>query len=265
MRFLLALKEDPLVKADALVGELGLSDRTIRRWWRTYNSQGLAAFLDHAGAMPAVAETQTAYEDDGAASLMELLNSLPLSYDFGQWRESVETALKRYLNGVTSVELHFASPNGSQSKVPTDEASTHTRAALDIPVGDDGTLGTLRIFASEASTIESATKLLDELGPFLTFLYSDAIARSRVLRSLPETYLAELPDGPLVHSLSPRERDVLMHRLYGYTYSEAAERLGVSEETIRKCVKNIYRKTSTTSIGELFVRYFASVSEGPLP
>jgi DNA-binding CsgD family transcriptional regulator len=54
---------------------------------------------------------------------------------------------------------------------------------------------------------------------------------------------------------------VLLHRLHGYTYAETAQSLGVSEETVRKYVKAIYRKTSTTSLGELFVRYFTALGD----
>lgn len=262
MRFLLALKEDPLVKADALVGELGLSDRTIRRWWRTYNSEGLGVFLDYPEAMTAVAEQSVDYSNDGTTALMELLNSLPLGSDYEHWRAAVEGALTRYLGDVEEVELHIPAVLGESSATGPAEDREWSGRMIDVPVGDEEPLGRLRLI-TKGDTIDSVLAFVEELRPFLTFLFSDAVARFGALRGLPDRYVTELPEGPLVQSLSPRERDVLMLRLYGYTYAESADRLAVSEETIRKCVKNIYRKTNTESMGELFVRYFASVNEEP--
>jgi DNA-binding NarL/FixJ family response regulator len=65
---------------------------------------------------------------------------------------------------------------------------------------------------------------------------------------LPEVFRAALAVAlPAVHAmnnekLTPREAQVLRLLACGFTYSQAAERLGVSPHTITTHIKNLYRK-----------------------
>jgi len=43
-------------------------------------------------------------------------------------------------------------------------------------------------------------------------------------------------------SITPREKEVLQLLAKGLTYNEMAELLGVTSETVKKHLKNIYRK-----------------------
>jgi DNA-binding CsgD family transcriptional regulator len=269
VRFLMAIKEDPRIKSEVLMGVLGLSDRTIRRWWSDYLKRGLLGFLDSPTvgmSGPIVAESSPKYDDSDGQALMALLNSLPIGCDMTSWKHAVETALARYLTGIDRVEVIISAIEDSTSLSEPDrlEVRTSSSCTLDLGVMDDVELGRLRLYARPGTAIDSALELLEELRPFLTFLYTDAVARANAARPQQSNDASGLLSEHLAKSLTPRERDVLLHRLYGYSYSEASERLGVSEETIRKCVKNIYRKTDTSSMGELFVRYFSAIGGEPL-
>src|SRR5688572_3150539 len=98
LKLLLTLCDQPDLKTEALVGIVGQSERTIRRWWKSYRQGGLSNFLNH--AIPQVsycAEEPTPYFDPGAQSLVKLLNSLPTTSDFPDWCSGLETVLGRYL------------------------------------------------------------------------------------------------------------------------------------------------------------------------
>ncbi|MCK7598838.1 helix-turn-helix transcriptional regulator [Microbulbifer sp. CAU 1566] len=59
--------------------------------------------------------------------------------------------------------------------------------------------------------------------------------------------------------LTGRERDVLGLILQGYRSRVAAERLGISAETLRRHRKNIYRKLDISSQNELFSLFLSSL------
>lgn len=255
------------MKGEALVGVLALSERTIRRWWNEYQFGGLATFLDGRAVGSSLAEESATYEANDAVDLIEFLNSLPLSNDYYEWRLAMQSALSCYLRGVTQVDIvvyDLEAPDHDElaSSVRNDNAAD---PKLDITIGNEVPLGTIRLHTSTGQSFDVALAQLDDLNLFLTFLFSDALDRMRTddLPQLPDPQL--LLTAPLAASLSPRERDVLVRRLSGHSYSDTAGQLSVSEETVRKCVKAIYRKTGTSSLGELFVRYFASAFDSTTP
>lgn len=53
-----------------------------------------------------------------------------------------------------------------------------------------------------------------------------------------------------IHSLTPREREVLLALARGYSYSETADALGISTHTVGDHVKHIYTKLSVKSRAE---------------
>ena len=55
----------------------------------------------------------------------------------------------------------------------------------------------------------------------------------------------------LTHHLSPREKEVVKLLIEGLTTLAMAERLGISPHTVRDHLKNLYRKTGTSSRSEL--------------
>ena len=59
-------------------------------------------------------------------------------------------------------------------------------------------------------------------------------------------------------SLSPREREVLIQTLHGYTMAGVADVLSISTETVRTHMKRIYAKTGVSSKQELIKRVLAA-------
>ena len=73
-------------------------------------------------------------------------------------------------------------------------------------------------------------------------------------------YFQGLGDAPGMEHLTHREREVLDGLAQGWFYKEIAHRLGISVETARKHLKNIYRKLEVSSRTEAVVKYLRSKS-----
>jgi len=73
-------------------------------------------------------------------------------------------------------------------------------------------------------------------------------------------YFQGLGDAPGMEHLTQREREVLDGLAQGWLYKEIADRLGISVETARKHLKNIYRKLEVSSRTEAVVKYLRSKS-----
>ena len=73
-------------------------------------------------------------------------------------------------------------------------------------------------------------------------------------------YFQGLGDAPGLEHLTSREREVLDGLAHGWFYKEIAHRLGISVETARKHLKNIYRKLEVSSGTEAVVKHLRSKS-----
>jgi DNA-binding NarL/FixJ family response regulator len=110
-----------------------------------------------------------------------------------------------------------------------------------------GATGYLLKDSDPIDIIEAITELLDGRSPI-----SSTIARTIVRRlndretkpSMPESDAAQLPP------LTSREMDILWGIAKGFTYSELAERLEISKQTVPVHVKSIYRKLQTNNRSE---------------
>lgn len=78
---------------------------------------------------------------------------------------------------------------------------------------------------------------------------SSSIARVLVRRLSDRQTPAAPEDGPRPH-LTPRETDILWGIAKGFTYSELAERLGISNQTVPVHIRNIYRKLQASNRSE---------------
>lgn len=65
-----------------------------------------------------------------------------------------------------------------------------------------------------------------------------------------------------VYGISPRERDVLIETLHGYSMKNAAQKLGISPETVRTHLRNVYAKTGTQS-KQALIRLIDGLSREP--
>jgi DNA-binding CsgD family transcriptional regulator len=55
--------------------------------------------------------------------------------------------------------------------------------------------------------------------------------------------------------LSPREKDVAVRLLRGYTYRQISAELGIAESTVNGYSGSLYKKLGINSRSELFIRF----------
>lgn len=85
-----------------------------------------------------------------------------------------------------------------------------------------------------------------------------AVARGRM--SLPYMDLAQLHDDPL-RSLTNRERELLAALAKGWSNHQIAARTGISENTVKYHLKNLYDKLGVTNRAMAVARYLAEARE----
>jgi DNA-binding NarL/FixJ family response regulator len=62
-------------------------------------------------------------------------------------------------------------------------------------------------------------------------------------------------------TLTPREQDILRHFALGFTYAETAGLLGISVNTVREHVRNLYDKLEACSKTEAVMRALTMMPE----
>lgn len=97
-----------------------------------------------------------------------------------------------------------------------------------------------------------------EIEPFLVFMFSDLVTRHQHAKPGDRSFIDALAVMAQEAQLTEQERRAVILQLFGHSYQEIADRLHLSIDTVRKHVKNIYRKTGTGSYTELFAKYFTS-------
>lgn len=78
---------------------------------------------------------------------------------------------------------------------------------------------------------------------------------SNIARIVVQHFQDRLAPASATDSLSPREREVLDLLAKGHRYKEIAERLGISFDTVRAHLRNIYDKLQVRSRTEAVVKY----------
>jgi DNA-binding CsgD family transcriptional regulator len=103
---------------------------------------------------------------------------------------------------------------------------------------------------------ESATKLIQHLHDFIVFALEDGVARTSLHRPIFRGFFRAM--AQLVESLElpDSEARVVGHLLLGRSYDEVADTMQLSINTVRRYIKNVYRKGGVRSIGELYAKYF---------
>lgn len=93
------------------------------------------------------------------------------------------------------------------------------------------------------------------LEPFIVFALSDLVARRRYADPNMGMFA---PLNFMINdsSLSKQEQRVVILQLFGHSYKEMADMLGVTVDGIKHHLKMIHRKTGTRSYTELFAKYF---------
>jgi DNA-binding CsgD family transcriptional regulator len=124
-----------------------------------------------------------------------------------------------------------------------------------------GSIILLRERTAKPISAETLT-LMEELRPFFIFALSDCVARQHKGHT-PERYFSDYFSDMVAKEskLTLREQEVLTLRLIGAKYSEIADRLCISIDTVRKHVKSIHAKTNTRTLADLLAYYFKSSKE----
>jgi DNA-binding CsgD family transcriptional regulator len=91
----------------------------------------------------------------------------------------------------------------------------------------------------------STVEKLELLRPFLTFAFSDAVARYQDAHQFYSSALKALSRFGRIAGLSRRELEVLLSRFNGKTIAETSSLLNISEATVRRHVRSIGAKLET--------------------
>jgi DNA-binding NarL/FixJ family response regulator len=108
-----------------------------------------------------------------------------------------------------------------------------------------GASGYLLKDSDPLNIIDAITELLAGRSPI-----SSAIARTIIRRVAGRGAEPDSSAGDTAERLTPREMDILWGIAKGFTYSELAERLAISKQTVPVHIKNIYRKLQASNRSE---------------
>ncbi|HWI74259.1 MAG TPA: response regulator transcription factor [Baekduia sp.] len=79
----------------------------------------------------------------------------------------------------------------------------------------------------------------------------DAYFSPRLAAFVLQAFSAEEPADDVLHTLTPREREVLHHLARGYAYKRIAQRLGIGPRTVESHVRAVLRKLQLSSRHEV--------------
>lgn len=134
----------------------------------------------------------------------------------------------------------------------------HPPHALDYYIGSQAYLGTIFLWRScHKEPISKATiDTVAALEPFFIFAFSDLVARRQYSKPTDKTFLDAMESLTGAAGLSRQEQRVIILQLFGHSYKEMADMLGISVDGVKHHLKMIHRKTGARSYTELFAKYF---------
>ena len=91
---------------------------------------------------------------------------------------------------------------------------------------------------------------------FIIFALTDLIVRHHYANPTERAFYDALHIMSKETGISPQEQNAVSYRLLGYSYKEIASELRVSQDTVKKLLQSVYRKTDTRAHVELFAKYF---------
>lgn len=120
-------------------------------------------------------------------------------------------------------------------------------------------IGTIFFFRNrEKPPISEATlNMIDALEPFFTTAMANHVSWYTLTRPSERTFYDGLERLTAEAGLSIQEQRVAIYHLFGYSYDEMADLLGISAKTIKKHINTIHHKTGTRRRRELFARYLS--------
>lgn len=134
----------------------------------------------------------------------------------------------------------------------------HPPHSFDYYFGGKAYLGTIFLWRElEREPISADTlKTVAALEPFIVFALSDLIARRQHSEPDVRVFTDALRGLTATSGLSNQELRVVILQLFGHSYKEMADMLGISVDGVKHHLKMIHRKTGARSYTELFAKYF---------
>ncbi len=105
--------------------------------------------------------------------------------------------------------------------------------------------------------------LMRELEPFFVFALSDIITRYHYFQPAGTTFGKVVEQIVREAELTHKEHEVLVLHMYGLSYGEIGEKLGISIPAVKKRILQIHRKVNVRNHAELFARYFSALVPTP--
>lgn len=109
---------------------------------------------------------------------------------------------------------------------------------------------------SKSEISEGTLQILEHLEEFLIYALSDVVMRHHYTSPVERVFYFTLRDVANQAKLTPQEYRVITYRLLGYMYKEIAAELSVTQDSVKKTLQQVYRKTDTGSHIEFFAKYF---------
>lgn len=168
--------------------------------------------------------------------------------------EAAKAVIKESRIDLLITDLNLPDGHGVQAIRMLRECQPDAEAMVISVLADDrnvieaieaGASGYLLKDSDPLDIVDAITELLAGRSPI-----SSTIART-IVRRLGGNRDAKTPPPPGIDpALTPREMDILWGIAKGFTYSELAERLEISKQTVPVHIKNIYRKLQTNNRSE---------------
>lgn len=134
----------------------------------------------------------------------------------------------------------------------------HPPHALNYYLGTQAYLGTIFLWRHyhEEPISKTTLEIIASLESFIIFAFSDLVARRQYSRPADKTFLDAMESLTGAAGLSRQEQRVIILQLFGHSYKEMADMLGISVDGVKHHLKMIHRKTGARSYTELFAKYF---------
>lgn len=109
---------------------------------------------------------------------------------------------------------------------------------------------------SKPQVSHNTLQILARLEEFLVYALSDAVMRHHYTTPVERVFYSTLREVANQAKLTSQEYRVIAYRLLGYMYKEIALELNVTQDSVKKTLQQVYRKTETGSHIEFFAKCF---------
>jgi DNA-binding CsgD family transcriptional regulator len=108
LQMLMVLRDNPELTVDEVAAEMARSERTVRRWWKSYQEGGIPALLGNDSNQAPASRGHRPARPHSLISppVLKFLNALPITDDTVEWITSFRDGLRRLLGDVDHVTVN---------------------------------------------------------------------------------------------------------------------------------------------------------------